>query len=153
LGTHLETGETYAVKLISKLRLKDRAAWDLMRSEVLIMYKLHELNHVNHIQLKEHFEDETTLFLVMECATGGELFDQIIKKRRFSEREAARVACQMFEAVRALHNLSVVHAGICCMCLVNVLRDCVVTIFFVCCIRQTSNPRIFCFRVPPPMRR
>ncbi len=111
LGTHLETGETYTVKVISKLRLKDRAAWDLMRSEVLIMQKLHELNHVNHIQLKEYFEDENAVFLVMECATGGELFDRIIKKRRFTEHEAARVACQMFEAVRAMHELGVVHAG------------------------------------------
>ncbi len=53
--------------------------------------KLRAAGHENHIVFKEHFEDVNTLFLVMELCTGGELFDRIVARKRYSERDAAKV--------------------------------------------------------------
>ncbi len=41
------------------------------------------------IKLFEYFEDDERIYLAMEKCTGGELFDRILEKEYFSEREAA----------------------------------------------------------------
>ncbi len=115
VGVNVTTGERCAVKLLSKKRVGPQSI-NLMRSEVEIMQKLNQLKHENHIQFLEYFEDEETLFLVMELATGGELLDQMAeresKKKPYSEQEAAVIALQMFESVRALHAEGLLHADI-----------------------------------------
>ena len=73
---------------------------------------MNELKHPNLIHLKEFFEDESNLYLVMECAAGGELFDRITERRHYTEKDAQLVAAQMMEAVAAIHNLDIVHADI-----------------------------------------
>ncbi len=45
----------------------------------------------NIIQLVEVFETQERVYMVMELATGGELFDRIIAKGSFTERDATRV--------------------------------------------------------------
>jgi calcium-dependent protein kinase len=46
------------------------------------------LDHPNVIKLYEHFEDSRNVYLVMEVCEGGELFDRIIEKGHYSEKEA-----------------------------------------------------------------
>jgi len=46
------------------------------------------LDHPNIIKLYETFEDTRNIYLVMEMCEGGELFDRIINKGHFSEKEA-----------------------------------------------------------------
>ncbi len=58
---------------------------------ICLQQKLSTLKHENHIQFIEYFEDENTLYLVMELCTGGELFDQMVERGVYSEYDAASV--------------------------------------------------------------
>ncbi|MGH0156078.1 UNVERIFIED_CONTAM: hypothetical protein FKN15_030831 [Acipenser sinensis] len=51
------------------------------------------------IRLKEIFETATEISLVLELVTGGELFDRIVQRGYYSERDAAHVIKQILEAV------------------------------------------------------
>jgi 5'-AMP-activated protein kinase, catalytic alpha subunit len=48
------------------------------------------VRHPNIVQLYEIIETSKQLFLIMEYASGGELFDYIVKKRRLQDSEACR---------------------------------------------------------------
>lgn len=45
------------------------------------------------------FESPTEVYIVLELAAGGELFDRIVKKGHYSEKEAARVCYQVLRAL------------------------------------------------------
>ena len=44
-----------------------------------------QVDHPNIVKLHDIYEDEKYFFLVMELMTGGELFDQILTKEKFTE--------------------------------------------------------------------
>ncbi|KAB0406946.1 hypothetical protein E2I00_002336, partial [Balaenoptera physalus] len=61
------------------------------------------------IKLKEIFETPIEISLVLELVTGGELFDRIVEKGYYSERDAADAVKQILEAVAYLHENGIVH--------------------------------------------
>ena len=52
---------------------------------------LKNLDHPNIVKLYEVFEDKNSIYLVTEICSGGELFDEIVARRQFNERDAAVV--------------------------------------------------------------
>lgn len=102
-GVHKISGQTRAVKIIPRDRLK---LLPRFRDEVKIMK---ELEHPNIIRLFETFEDDAFIYLVMELCEGGELFDRIIATGFFGEREAACTVRQMLGALFYLHRRGVCH--------------------------------------------
>lgn len=48
----------------------------------------------------------------MEYCSGGELFERIIKKEHFTEKEAASIMYKLFHAVNYLHNINICHRDI-----------------------------------------
>jgi calcium/calmodulin-dependent protein kinase I len=48
----------------------------------------------------------------MEHLSGGELFDQIMKKEHFSEKESRDIIAPIFDALIYCHNLGIVHRDI-----------------------------------------
>ena len=46
-----------------------------------------------------------------QLATGGELFDRICEKGKFTEKDAAETIRQVLDAVNYLHQNNVVHRG------------------------------------------
>ena len=50
---------------------------------------LRELDHPNILKMYEFFEDEKRYYIVTDICKGGELFDEISNKGKFSERDAA----------------------------------------------------------------
>jgi len=54
-----------------------------------------KLDHPNVIKLYETYEDSKNVYLVMEMCEGGELFDRIIDKGQFTEKEARDVFTQI----------------------------------------------------------
>ena len=51
------------------------------------------VRHPNIVQLYEIIETSKQLFLIMEYACGGELFDHIVKRKKLKEAEA----CKFFQ--------------------------------------------------------
>jgi len=78
----------------------------LLHQEIDIMKKL---QHKNIIALYEVFEEEETIYLILELVTGGELFDQIVSRGVYSERDAANVIRQILEAVSYMHQNGIAH--------------------------------------------
>ncbi|TFK09787.1 Serine/threonine-protein kinase MARK1 [Platysternon megacephalum] len=84
LARHVLTGREVAVKIIDKTQLNPTSLQKLFR-EVRIM-KI--LNHPSIVKLFEVIETEKTLYLVMEYASGGEVFDYLVAHGRMKEKEA-----------------------------------------------------------------
>ncbi|XP_033745274.1 calcium/calmodulin-dependent protein kinase type 1-like [Pecten maximus] len=70
---------------------------------------LRRLRHPNIVQLLEVFEEKNNVYLVMELVTGGELFDRIVEKGSYTEKDASSLIKQVLEAVDFMHELGVVH--------------------------------------------
>ena len=51
---------------------------------------LKKINHPNIIQLYEIIETKNAIYMIMEYAAGGELFDYIVDKKKIPEQEAAK---------------------------------------------------------------
>jgi MAP/microtubule affinity-regulating kinase len=73
-----------AIKIIDKTQLNPGSLQKLFR-EVRIMKTL---DHPNIVKLFQVIETEKTLYLVMEYASGGEVFDYLVLHGRMKEKEA-----------------------------------------------------------------
>ncbi|ONM09679.1 SnRK2 serine threonine protein kinase8 [Zea mays] len=67
------------------------------------------LKHPNIIRFKEVILTPTHLAIVMEYASGGELFERICKNVRFSEDEARYFFQQLISGVSYCHSMQVCH--------------------------------------------
>ncbi|KAG4171805.1 hypothetical protein ERO13_A12G232700v2 [Gossypium hirsutum] len=107
LVTHKETNQQFACKSIATRKLINRDDIEDVRREVQIMY--HLTGHRNIVELKGAYEDRHSVNLIMELCAGGELFDRIIAKGHYSEREAANLCRQIVTVVHNCHSMGVMH--------------------------------------------
>ncbi|XP_072365618.1 serine/threonine-protein kinase MARK1 isoform X2 [Scyliorhinus torazame] len=105
LARHVLTGREVAVKIIDKTQLNPTSLQKLFR-EVRIM-KI--LNHPNIVKLFEVIETEKTLYLIMEYASGGEVFDYLVAHGRMKEKEARAKFRQIVSSVQYCHQKYIVH--------------------------------------------
>lgn len=107
-ATHKPTGATHAVKIIDKSKLQGPER-ELLRTEIAI---LNLVTHPNIIRLHDVYEDKQHIFIVTELVGGGELFNRIVDRARYTEAEARLVMQPLLEAVAYLHRLGIVHRDI-----------------------------------------
>nr|DAD29749.1 TPA_asm: hypothetical protein HUJ06_031217 [Nelumbo nucifera] len=107
LCTDKSTGEQFACKSISKKKLRTAIDVEDVRREVEIMR--HLPNHPNIVSLKDTYEDDNAVHLVMELCEGGELFDRIVARGHYTERAAAAVTRTIVEVVQVCHKHGVMH--------------------------------------------
>ncbi|EED90520.1 predicted protein, partial [Thalassiosira pseudonana CCMP1335] len=106
-GTHTSTPtKEYAIKCIERSKLNEEDTQALL-DEVTILSKLHTCPHI--IKLYDFFEEPSMYYLVMETMHGGELFDRIVQKSFYNEKEARGVCRILLEAICFCHDQRVAH--------------------------------------------
>jgi len=98
-------GVVFALKVINKKNL-DKDDLVILESEVNIM---RQVEHSNIIKMYDIFDSRSKMCLVLDLMEGGELFDRIIEKGHFSEKDAATSFVQMVDALGYLHSKQIVH--------------------------------------------
>jgi len=103
VGTEIATGEKVAIKCVNKKMVEKD---ETLQNEIDI---LGNIDHPKVICMKDIFDSKDTLFIVMELMTGGELFEEIVKRKTFSEKDASYIMKQLFQALEFLHSKGIVH--------------------------------------------
>jgi len=103
--TEKSTGTHWAAKIVtlSKLTKEDKIA---LKDEVAI---LTELQHPSIVRLHRVFNEPSITYLVMENMRGGELFDRIVAKQFYTEKEARDCCYILFKALEYCHSCNVAH--------------------------------------------
>lgn len=104
-GTHKRTGNKFAIKVVTKAKLTREDELALI-DEISI---LKDLRHRHIIRLSDVYEDKTYHFLVTEIMSGGELFDRIVSKSYYNEKEARDVCVILFDSLRYCHFRNIAH--------------------------------------------
>ena len=105
-GVHIKTNEKVAIKILEKDKIQDVADVERVAREIHI---LKIVRHPNVIQMYEIIETQKQLYLIMEYAEGGELFDYIVSKKRLDEKEACGVYQQIIGGIEYISKLGIVH--------------------------------------------
>ncbi|KNC78770.1 CAMK/CAMKL protein kinase [Sphaeroforma arctica JP610] len=105
LARHKHTGEAIAIKIVDKTALS-KVDVDRLTREVAA---LRTLTHQNICQLYEVYDCGDKLYMLMEYAPGGELFDYIVQKQRLKEHEARKFLREIAAAVAFCHQNNFVH--------------------------------------------
>jgi len=104
-GTQKSTGTKVAIKMIDKKK-QDGEQLVLLQREIDIMKRL---KHPNIITLYDVFDDPEHISLVLEFVSGGELYDEIVKRGSFTEADACNVLRQVLSATAYLHENGIAH--------------------------------------------
>lgn len=98
----------YAVKIIDtrKFTMSPGLSSEEIREEAEMM---RGLDHPNIIRIKDTYETESWIFIVMEYVRGGDLFDRIIERGRYSEVNTRSAMIQILDAVQYLHSKDICH--------------------------------------------
>jgi len=94
-----------AMKILEKKKIPKNEEEKFI-SEIQV---LKQLDHPHILKLYEFYQDSKNYYIIMELCTGGELFDKIIEKGTFSEKEATYVMRQLLSSIRYAHNHNIVH--------------------------------------------
>ena len=104
-GNEIGTGVPHAFKVVQREKLtpKDDAA---VMNEVAI---LQSLRHPHIVPLTDFFEERDYFYMVMEMMDGGDVFDRIVQRTHYSEKNARDLAIALLNAVKYIHERGVAH--------------------------------------------
>ena len=97
-----------AIKVVTKSKLTKEGEITL-KDEIAV---LKELQHKHIIRLYDVYEERDFWYLVTEKMMVGELFDRIVSKSFYNEKEARDVCKILFEAIGFCHSHSVAHCDL-----------------------------------------
>jgi serine/threonine protein kinase len=108
IAQHVQTGFWVAIKKLSKMNIS------LLRSEHRTVNEIcihKSLEHANIIKLYNHFQTEEDIYLVMELASEGSLYDLLKKQpnKKVTEKTAKKIIRQVLDAFSYLHKNDLIH--------------------------------------------
>ena len=107
MGWKKEGGVQVAIKLIRRESLGNNPnRLPKIYREIAI---LRGLQHPNIVRLHEMVETERHIGIILEYASGGELFDYILNHRYLKDNAARRLFAQLVSGVGYLHKRGIVH--------------------------------------------
>ena len=107
MGWKKDSSVQVAIKLIRKESLQSNSnRLPKIYREISI---LRDLQHPNIVRLHEFVETERHMGIILEYASGGELFDYILNHRYLKDPQARRLFAQLVSGVGYLHKKGIVH--------------------------------------------
>jgi calcium/calmodulin-dependent protein kinase I len=105
-----ETGAIFAIKCISKQKLHESSqGTKILVNEIDCMRRA---SHPNILKLERVYDEDDTVYLVLEYAEGGDLFGKIIAAERFTEHYCAILARKLLSALAYMHEHRIIHRDI-----------------------------------------
>merc|ERR1712048_394047 len=109
LAREKQTQFICAIKVLYKERLRDFNAEHCLRREIEIMTNI---RHTNLIRLYGYFYDSERVYLILEYANGGEIFDVLKEINVFDEQQTAIYIKDLASALDYLHKKNIIHRDI-----------------------------------------
>lgn len=106
LGIHIPTSIEVGIKILEGSKIIEKDDYERISREIIF---LKQINHKNIIQIYEIIEYDNNFYIIMELASGGELYDYIINKKRLSVQEASLFFIQILDGLEYMHSLSIAH--------------------------------------------
>ena len=110
--THENSKKVYCVKILSKRDIFEQKLINQINKEISIMYNI---NHPYSVKLVNHFEDNEKLYLIMELAPNGNLYNLIqnnIKEKVKNMALIKKLIVQSIEIIKYLHSKNIVYRDI-----------------------------------------
>ncbi len=108
LGIHINSGEKYAIKIISFSQLSPFDVQNIYR-EILVHRKL---DHPNIVKLVDYFIDEENLYFVQEYLEGGNLYQYMYRQNFLGVQKIQKIFRQILDAVSYLHSVKFIQRDI-----------------------------------------
>jgi len=105
------TKEVFAVKIINRNAKSRKSVTGRTMAETVLheVAVLDQMKHDNIIQVNEFFEDKDFFYLLMERMRGGDVFDRLMRLKRYPEEVARQLAKRLISAVAYFHKEGIVH--------------------------------------------
>jgi serine/threonine-protein kinase Chk2 len=100
LAFEKKSGKSFAVKKFEKRRGPgEKSKTEGLKQEIAVLMSV---SHPNMLCLKNTFDEPDGVYLVLELAPEGELFNWIVMKQRLTEAETRKIFIQLFQGVKYL---------------------------------------------------
>ncbi|KAF7677265.1 putative spindle assembly checkpoint kinase like protein [Astathelohania contejeani] len=99
-------GYILALKILSKKEIDDAGNIKQIRRELEIHSQLRSRNI---LRMYGYFYDAINIYIILEYAGGGELFNLLQSQNKFNEAQAANYIFQVARALRHMHKRKVIH--------------------------------------------
>lgn len=109
LAREKETKFVIALKVLFKKQIASQGIEHQVRREIEIQS---HLRHPNILRMYGFFHDEQRIYLILEYASGGTLFNILKKENRFDEKKSAKYIKSLISALIYLHGRDVIHRDI-----------------------------------------
>ncbi|CAK79754.1 unnamed protein product (macronuclear) [Paramecium tetraurelia] len=98
--------QLYAMKIINKKDIFEYCSIENLKREIRIQRKLY---HPNITQLYHYFEDKDRVYLILEYAEHGSLFQYLRRRGKLNEDEAVKFFKQTCLGIQYLHQQEIIH--------------------------------------------
>ena len=110
--THENSKKVYCIKILNKNDIFEQKLINQINKEISIMYNV---NHPYSVKLVNHFEDNEKLYLIMELATNGNLYNLIQNNKKEKVKNIdliKKLIIQTIEIIKYLHSLNIIYRDI-----------------------------------------
>ena len=83
--------------------MEERSKTEGLQQEIAVLMGV---SHPNVLCLKDTFNERNAVYLVLELAAEGELFNYIVMKQKLTENETRKLFTQLFQGVKYLVRLN-----------------------------------------------
>ncbi len=109
---HENSQKVYCMKILDKRDIFEQKLINQINKEINIMYNV---NHPYSVKIVNHFEDNEKIYLIMELANNGTLYQliQMNKKEKNKNLDLIKkIIIQTIEIIKHLHSLNIIYRDI-----------------------------------------